>query len=549
MLRMPGAIFALSKAIQQITFKLKLMKFNRSTKGSRVTTNYMGATAYKMSAEMELYTAVATCMVDDSYYEKAADRLERIKALVARCPVSFTAKLAVYARREMNLRSVPVILAVELARVHAGDDLVSKVIRNIVLRADEIKEVLAYYQVSNGRLHTKKLNRLSKQVQKGLAQAFNRFDEYQFAKYNTASEVKLKDALFLVHPKAKDEAQQQIFNRIVAGTLDTPYTWETELSAVGKQYFASETEKAAAITETWDALVLSKRLGYMALLRNLRNLFYYCSPQAFAAALEQLTNEKLIRTSRQMPFRYLSAFKEIEKIQQLYSTPKPVQQKAKQVMAALEQALTTSCANIPVQQGVTAILSDNSGSMFGDIAGKSLVSAMSKRTTADIANLFAVLYWNQSPGAYIGLFGDKLVNPQLSRTESVFENFTRINKAARTCGPSTERGIFEYMQQLIRTRQVVDRIVVFSDCQVGKGCKWFDNNGNRGENFNQLLEQYRLIHPSVKVYSIDLKGYGNTMVAEDAVLVSGWSERIFDMIAAVENGNTVITTIQAIDLG
>lgn len=524
------------------------MKFNRSTKGSRVTTNYMGATAYKMSAEMELYTAVATCMVDDSYYEKAADRLERIKALVARCPVSFTAKLAVYARREMNLRSVPVILAVELARVHAGDDLVSKVIRNIVLRADEIKEVLAYYQVSNVRLHTKKLNRLSKQVQKGLAQAFNRFDEYQFAKYNTASEVKLKDALFLVHPKAKDEAQQQIFNRIVAGTLDTPYTWETELSAVGKQYFASETEKAAAVTETWDALVLSKRLGYMALLRNLRNLLYYCSPQVFAAALEQLTNEKQIRASRQMPFRYLSAFKEIEKIQQEGNTSL-LQEKATRAMTALEKALLVSCANIPVQQGKTVILSDNSGSMFGDIAGKSLVSAMSKRTTADIANLFAVLYWNQAPDAYIGLFGDKLVNPQLSRTDTVFENFTRIDDAAKNCGPSTERGIFEYMEQLIRTRQMVDRIVVFSDCQVGKGCKWFDHGGNRGENFNQLLVQYRLIHPSVKVYSIDLKGYGNTMVAEDAVLVSGWSERIFDMIAAVENGNTVIETIHAIDLG
>ncbi|PSK94343.1 TROVE domain-containing protein [Taibaiella chishuiensis] len=525
------------------------MKFNRSAKENGTTTNYMGAKAYVMSAEMELYTAVATCVVDDAYYEKAAARLERIRSLVSRCPATFTARLAVYARKELNLRSIPVLLAVELARVHAGDNLVSNVIRNIVLRADEIKEVLACYQLSNSREATKKLNRLSKQVQKGLAQAFNRFDEYQFAKYNTASEIKLKDALFLVHPKAKDEAQQQLFNKIATGTLATPYTWETELSALGKQHFATQAARAMAFTETWDALVLSKRLGYMALLRNLRNLVYYSSTVAFTQALAQLTSEQQINASRQLPFRYLSAFKELETIQQQKGVPKLLQQKAKQAMVALEQALVTSCANIPVQRGTTVILSDNSGSMFGDLGGKSLVSAMSKRTTADIANLFAVLYWNQSPGAYIGLFGDKLVNPQLSRKERVFENFTRINEAAKNCGPATERGIFDYMSQLIRTQQIVDRIIIFSDCQVGQGCKWFDHAGNRGDNFNQLLVQYRLINPGVKVYSIDLKGYGNTMVEQGAVLVSGWNERIFDMIAAVEAGQGVVETINAIDLG
>lgn len=220
------------------------MKFNFTNKGKDTTVNYMGAKAYRMNAETELYAAVVTCMVDDSYYESNAERLDRIRELIAKCDPAFVARLAVYARREMNLRSVPVILAVELAKRHSGDDLVRRTVAAVVRRADEIKEILAYYQLANDREGTKKLNRLSKQVQKGLSDAFNRFDEYLFAKYNTDAEVRLRDALFLVHPKAKDEAQQAIFNRIVSGSLATPYTWETEMSELGQQNFASEAEKA-----------------------------------------------------------------------------------------------------------------------------------------------------------------------------------------------------------------------------------------------------------------------------------------------------------------
>lgn len=524
------------------------MKFNRAAKGNQATTNYMGAKAYKLSPEMELYTAVATCMVDDSYYEKSVERLERIKALIALCPDTFTAKLAVYARKEMNLRSIPVVLAVELAKKHAGDDLVSKVISNIVLRADEIKEVLAYYQVANGRVQTKKLNRLSKQVQKGLATSFNRFDEYQFAKYNTAAAVNLKDALFLVHPKAKDEAQQDIFNKIAAGELPAAYTWETELSELGKTGFATTVAKANAFAAKWEELVGSKRLGYMAVLRNLRNIITKGTDTAFTAAMAIITDEQKIKAARQLPFRYLSAFNEVEKLQQEEGLFESEKNKIKSALNGLEKALVISCANIPVQEGKTAILSDNSGSMFGDYAAKSLVSAMSKRNTADIANLFAVLYWNRTKDAYIGLFGDRLIEPELSRTVNVFENFKNINEAAKKCGGSTERGIFEYMEQLIKQEKIVDRIIIFSDCQVGTGCNWFDHNRNTGANFNQLMIRYKKINPAVKVYSVDLKGYGNTMVKEDAVLVSGWSEKIFDMIEAVEQGNSVVDTINAIIL-
>lgn len=526
------------------------MKFNTTNKGKDTTVNYMGAKAYHMTDETELYSAVVTCMVDDSYYESNADRLSRIKNLIAKCQPEFVAKLAVYARSQMNLRSVPVILAVELARLYSGNDIVRRTISGVVKRADEIKEILAYYQIANNRKETKKLNRLSKQIQKGLSEAFNRFDEYQFAKYNTDTEVKLRDALFLVHPKAKDENQQAIFDRIVSNTLAVPYTWETELSQLGQQAFANEAEKAKAVAEKWEELVLSGKLGYMALLRNIRNILTKGTGRALDGAISILTDKNRIRKSKQMPFRYLSAFVEIDKLSKEANLFESDKTKIRLVKEALEKALVTACHNIPVNEGRTVILSDNSGSMYGDTGGKSLVSAMSNRKSADIANLFAVLYWNKCHDTYVGLFGDHLVDAKLSRSVNVFENFKIINRTAKKCGPSTERGIFEYMEGLIKSKTIVDRIIIFSDCQIGEGCNWYDNQGNRGRNFNLLYQKYLKINPSVMVYTIDLRGYGNTLTKDcrNMILVSGWSEKIFDMIYYIEQGSTIVDEIMKIEL-
>ncbi len=526
------------------------MKFNVRSKGKDTTVNHMGAKAYRMTAETELYSAVVTCMADDSYYESNADRLGRIKNLIAKCEPGFVARLAVYARTQMNLRSVPVILVVELAKLYSGNEIVRKAVSGIVRRADEIKEVLAYYQIANNRKGTKKLNRLSKQIQKGLSEAFNRFDEYQLAKYNTDTEVKLRDALFLVHPKAKDKEQQAVFDRLADDNLAVPYTWETELSRLGQHLFSDEAEKTEAIAAKWEELICSGKLGYMAVLRNIRNILLKGTDRALDEAVSILTDERRIRKSKQMPFRYLSAFMETEKLMKEEKLLENRKRKIDKVKTALEKALVTACDNIRVSDGSTVILSDNSGSMYGDGGGKSLVSAMSNRKSADIANLFAVLYWNKCKDTYVGLFGDRLIEADLSRSVNVFENFNIINRAAKKCGPSTERGIFEYMEGLIKSKKRVNRIIIFSDCQVGEGCGWYDNKGNRGNNFNRLFQQYRTINPEVMLYTIDLRGYGNSMTKDcgNVILVSGWSEKIVDMIYYIEQGSTVVDEIMKIEL-
>ena len=125
------------------------MRFNFNKTKSSESTNYEGAEAFALTPQLELYTAVATAALTDNFYEKGGDTLQRIISLIAKNDARFVAKLAVYARERMHLRSVPLVLVTELAKQHSGDALISALTARVVQRADEITELLSYYAQSN----------------------------------------------------------------------------------------------------------------------------------------------------------------------------------------------------------------------------------------------------------------------------------------------------------------------------------------------------------------------------------------------------------------
>lgn len=290
-------------------------------------------------------------------------------------------------------------------------------------------------------------------------------------------------------------------------------------------------------------------LGYMALLRNLRNILLTGDKSTIKLACEQIADSKAVKTSKQLPFRFLSAYKAVDEIN---SDKELVFEKdnvlAEQVKKAIVKAVSHSIENIPTLPGKTVILSDNSGSMRGDGGGGSPVSAMSNRTTADIANLFAVLYWTKAEDTIVGLFGDRLKMPQLDRNKDVFKNFSDINFCADGVGGGTETGIFIMFDKLIKNREMVDRIIIFSDCQVGTGCQWYDTGSRRGDDFNSIFKKYQTINPQVKVYCVDLKGYGNKLFSDGVVLLSGWSEKIFDLMQLIEKKEGLVRWVEKYEI-
>jgi len=276
----------------------------------------------------ELERAVSTCMLfENTFYEKGSDLADRIATLCTHVKPEDVAALAVKARTDLKLRHVPLFLCVQLLKRKAGS-IAGHTIGQVVQRADEMGELIALYRKD-------KRVPLAAQLKKALAKVFPTFSAYNLAKWNGDAAVKLRDVLFMVHPKPKDEAQATTWKQLIDGTLESPDTWEVALSA-GK-------DKKA----TWERLLREKKLGYMALLMNLRNMEsvgvdYPLVADALRAGAQG---------SKALPFRFVSALKH---------APSYAEPLSDAMEAAVEGEL----------KGDTVFLVDVSGSMDASLSAK-----------------------------------------------------------------------------------------------------------------------------------------------------------------------------------
>src|SRR5690606_15580769 len=119
---------------------------------------------------------------EDTFYEDGQSIADRIAMGVQAVPQEVAASIAIEAREQMHLRHAPLWIVREMAR--RGGSVVGDTLARVIQRADELSEFVAMYW-KDGR------EPLSKQVKRGLAEAFGKFDEYQLAKYDRAKAVRL----------------------------------------------------------------------------------------------------------------------------------------------------------------------------------------------------------------------------------------------------------------------------------------------------------------------------------------------------------------------
>lgn len=305
------------------------MKVNVATKNNLRT--HEGAPAKYIDTEAQLRRSLMACMLwEDTFYEDGQSIADRIASLVPQVEPQKVASMAVEAREKMKLRHAPLWVVREMARQPKHKALVADTLAKVIQRADELAEFVALYW-KDGR------QPLSKQVKKGLAQAFTKFDAYQLAKYNRDGAVKLRDVLFLCHAKPKDETQERIWKQLIDGTLPSPDTWEVSLSA-GKDK-----------KETWERLLAENKLGGLALLRNLRNMAGSKVDESLVfAALDRMKTERIL------PFRFIAAAKH-----------------APQWESRIERAMLKCLEGREKLPGKTVLLVDVSGSMDSPISNKS----------------------------------------------------------------------------------------------------------------------------------------------------------------------------------
>jgi len=425
-----------------------------------------GAVAQKVSAKAELRRTVLTCLLwEDAFYEKGSGIAARVAELVRAGKAEDVAALAREARGEMQLRHVPLFLVRELARRKGTGPLVAETLEQVIQRADELGEFVALYW-------KEKKEPLSAGVKRGLARAFTKFDAYQLAKYNRESTVKLRDVLFLCHAKPRNAEQAADWKKLVDGALAAPDTWEVALSArQGKK-------------ETFERLLEERKLGGMAVLRNLRLM-------TAAGVSPKLIRQRLDKgVARALPFRFVTAARYAPKLED-----------------ALEAAMLRGIAGLSNLVGSTGLLVDVSGSMNYRLAKKG------ETTRMDAAAGLAILLREKAEEFCIATFSEACVELPPRRGFALRD---AIVKSQAHSGTYLKRALTQLYGSA--EWQGLDRLIVVTDEQSHDG----------------ILPAW-----TRKAYVVNVAPYKNGLSYGNGwTHIDGWSERVVEYMAAVEKEST-----------
>lgn len=483
--------------------------FNKSSKKAKMTQNRAGGQAFKQTAEMQLASMLLTSFAQDQYYRSATQTFDELAKLLAKVKPEFAAKAGIFARNEYGMRSISHVLAAELSAYASGQVWAKAFYNQIVRRPDDMLEIISYFMANGGKT-------VPNAMKKGFAQAFGKFDAYQLAKYRGENRgVKLVDVVNLVHPKPTDKNAKAL-NDLVNGTLKSTGTWETQLTQAG-QTAENDKDKAAKKAAVWKELVGSRKLGYFALLRNLRNIAEQ-SPKTLNKALEMLIDDRLIKKSMVMPFRFLTAYK------QFYGQSA----QGRKVRKYLSKAIEKSVNNVPYLEN-TLVVIDNSGSM------QSAVSNSQHMACVEVGAIFGMIVAKRS-NADIMEFGTtaRYINYGLNEDVMRFgAGFAGRNKV----GHGTNfHAIFQ------KAKKAYDRIVIFSDMQA-----WINYN----EPSSAVRQYMKRTGANPFIYAFDLRGYGTKQFSSDKVFqLAGFSDKVFDTMSLLETDRqALVNTINKVELG
>lgn len=499
--------------------------------------NVAGGRAFQSSDKAELVSVLLTNFVKDEYYRSQDDLIRRIEELVELDPL-FAAKAAVFARNEFGMRTATHIaagaVAVALGGTGGGYTWTRPFFRTVISRPDDALEILGYYASKNDG----KIKPMFSALKRGIADRLTQFDLYQLNKYKAqGKEINLYDVINLVRPR-KTEA----INAFMSGEKQTADTWEVAQTQAG-QIAKTDEEKQILKADAWRRQVKERKLGYFALLRNLRNIKEQ-APDVLPEALASLTNPGFIRSSKVLPFRFATAIEQFgggvratgQQASQPFGYPRysygirtelggtvafPTNPEDRLIVQALTEAMDIALSNVPPMPN-TLVAFDTSGSMRGEAhddprsQAAVLAAALAKSNNADIC-VFA---------DEAGLVG---YNPG--------DTVSSLSAALR-CGHPYGHGtnfasVFEGLER------PYDRIVLFSDEQ-----SW------QGDTIRAFNDYKRRTGATPWLYNWNVrKQDGTTQFPENKVAtLAGFSEKVFDLMRLIEQDrNALVNTIEAVE--
>lgn len=383
------------------------------------TATHEGGQGFTQRPEAELIGLLSTG-IQNTFYEKESERETRLKALVDKLSKTnklFVAKALVYARSVFGQRTVTHLGAVDLLPHLSGDELGKRFFTKrdrkanrggIVYRLDDMAEILACYMAKN-KIKVEDKWTMPRAMKLGFKAAIEDADTYELAKYQLkGNAVSLVDIVNLVHPVPSkrngtikvsldefkkaiagtkfekeydfsqlkaDETVMEIpaLRALVLGILKQFNTVEDKNTDAGQE--VAELVKSGEVTkeeaekllvekktENYEELIKTKKIGYLALLRNIRNILKTGDTALLDMACEQLVDEQFIKKSLVWPHQ-IDLCNEV-----LQSEFRPTQ--LGKVLIALNTAYERSIPNLKelMPERKTAVVYDSSGSMSTQIS-------------------------------------------------------------------------------------------------------------------------------------------------------------------------------------
>lgn len=462
----------------------------------KTTVNHEGEVSFTLTAKETLATIASTSLIGDKFYESKDEGLKNlVDSIVAlsKSDPEFVLKTAAYARNVLNMRSLPQAILVECANRDEFKKYIAKWAPFIMVRADEPTDAMAY-----------QINKFGKPIPNSLKRAIKKklesFSEYQLSKYQGRnSSVKLADVVKLTHPNLGP-----VGKKILEGTAKVD-TWESKLSATQGE------DKSTAWAEAIPTM------GYMALLRNLRNFIKEdIDNTVFKSVLTKIADKDQVKKSKQFPFRFYSAYVELDKARYTLKN----EAKINKAMDALAIAMDHAVDNVEIE-GTNLFLVDSSGSMNQPVSNKSDVMAV------DIACLLGCIGVKRSDASRLWTFDTTTKARNPNRTMPILDMTKALRAECRGGGTYFHLA----MEKLIADGKKYDNIVVVSDFQCyEKSDPW----ARASTTLQTLWKKYLGMHPDAKLHIIDSVGYNRGTPfkkdADNVHIYSGWSEKILEMI-------------------
>lgn len=498
-----------------------MSKFNVQSESTKVT-NLAGGQAFQQSPKLAFVSMLLTSLLKDQYYKTEGETMKDLVNFIDTiADKKFIAKASIYARNEFGMRSITHVVAAELAKRVKGETWMRPYLIKNFHRADDMTETWSYYMSKYG-------DPVPNSLRVAVKRAFNKFDDYQLAKYRAQDKkVSMLDLINYTHPVATEKNKKSM-GGIIKDTLKASGTWNAELASAGRNA-DGDTEKEEMKKEVWASLIKENKLPYFAAIRNIRNIVQQ-APELIDDLCKVIENEAMLKRSLLFPFRFVTAVKQL----QLDGINEP------RIYKSLNVALEKSFDNVPKLDGRTLVAIDHSASMDSNGASKQL-------TMFEIGALFGITLAksNNADIIYFGSIAKYAAFNPMDSTPTLINYLDSLNKGSSYWGAEykgTDVGHGTNFTSVFQeANKKYDRICFFSDMQ-----GWM----NGGAPMADLASYKARVGANPKIYSFDLAGHSTSMFPEqDIYCLAGFSDKVFSLMKLMESDRQVmLTAIENVEL-